>query len=237
MPAPPTTRVRTRQGRRSGPTAPDVSPDLTLRCRDNGLIVVQLAGILPSKAPARLLQKAIEKFALVELALLQRKKPLAQTRALDLIQFLIDNRPNLINASSNATAVKLGNVIDALLCLVGLPPTGVSFDANTGVGIVPANNTQPVIIRTPQGNAGIKVPIGGAPGQGRDRRPGRGGGRHGEEPGHRQPVEYAARQVGVTIDLNDSQDVQWQQGGVTVAICITEDCLRTVRPAADRSRD
>ena len=123
---------------------PDQQADLVLRCRDNGLIVVQLAAILSAKAPARLYQEAVVRFALVEVALLLKKKPLAQARALDLIDFLIDNRANLINPNTQAAdGHRLANVIDAILCIVGLQPTGIVLGPNTGIGVVPANNPDP----------------------------------------------------------------------------------------------
>ncbi len=210
----------------AGPTlepGPGAESDITLRCRQNGLIVVQLAGILSPRPPQRLLQKAIQKFALVELALLTRKKTLAQTRALDLIDFLADNRANLVNPESPTTLARLGNVTDAILCVVGLPPTGVTLDQNTGIGVVPANNPDPVIITTPQGDAGIKVPIGGAPAQDVNGVPITGvvvtvkGGV--------DPLDTPLDQYGQVIDLTASQDVEWQAGGVTVAICVTEDLV------------
>src|SRR4051812_43870249 len=82
---------------KTSPTEPspsDQAPSATLnlRCRDDGLISVQLARILPAGAPDRLLAKGLAKFALVEAALLLHKQQLAQTRALDLIDFLIQNR-------------------------------------------------------------------------------------------------------------------------------------------------
>jgi hypothetical protein len=201
--------------------APDTEASLRLRCRDNGLIVVQLARILSAKPPARLYQQAIQQFALIEFALLTRKKALAQTRALALIDFLADNRANLINPASPETSTRLGNVIDAILCIVGLPPTGVELESNTGVGVVPANNPAPVIITTPEGEAGLRVPTGGAPSEDVDGNP---------IPGVvvtvslvddtlRTPLD----KYGQTIDLTASQEVLWQAGGVAVAICVTAD--------------
>ncbi len=213
-----------------GPSEPSLEQsegpqaDLQLRCRQDGLIILQLAAILPTNPPKRLFQQAVQQFAMVELALLTRKKPLAQQRALVLIDFLADNRANLIKPETPATLTRLGNVIDAILCVVGLPPTGVSLDSNTGVGVVPANNPTPVIITTPQGDAGIKVPTGGAPSTDVSGRPITGivvtvtttnvG-----------PLDTPLDQYGRTIDLNASEEVIWQAGGVTVAICVTEDLL------------
>ncbi len=206
-----------------GPTtvqpAPDVDASLRLRCRDDGLIVVQLARILSAQPPARLYQKAIQQFALVEFALLTRKKALAQARALELIDFLVDNRANLINPTSALTATRLGNVIDAILCIVGLPPTGVDLQSNTGVGVVPANNPEPVIITTPQGEAGIRVPTGGAPSKDVNGNPISGVVVTISLVNDTLPTPLD--KYGQTIDLTANQEVLWQAGGVAVAICVT----------------
>ena len=208
-----------------GPSAqavPDQQADLVLRCRDNGLIVVQLAAILSAKAPARLYQEAVARFALVESALLFRKKALAQRRALDLIDWLIDNRANLINPTTQTTRTRLANVIDAILCIVGLPPTGTPLGANTGIGVVPANNPTPVIITTPNGTAGLLVPQNVAPDKDIFGNP---------IPGvvvtvtpvGTTPLITPLDQYGQTVDLTASQEVEWRAGGVTVAICVTAD--------------
>lgn len=212
----------------AGPTlepGPDAESSFVLRCRDNGPIVLQLAAILSPKPPRRLLQKAIEKFALVQVALLTRRKTLAQTRALDLIDFLADNRANLINPESPTTLTRLGNVTDAILCVVGLPPIGTTLDPNTGIGVVPANNPAPVIITTPQGDAGIKVPTGGAPDEDVNGNPILAIVVTVKALGTNSPLNTPLDQYGQTIDLTASQDVEWQAGGVTVAICVTEDLL------------
>ena len=203
--------------------APDDGAHLRLRCRNNGLIVVQLAGILPSNPPARLLQNAILQFGLVELALLQRKKPLAQTRALALIDFLIDNRANLLNPNSQATATKLGNVIDAILCVVGLQPSGIVLGPNTGIGVVPANNTQPVVITTPQGTAGILAPIGTGPAVNQQGQAIPGVVVTVTGLGNTRPLNTPLDQYGQTVELTASEEVLWQGGGVAVAVCVTAD--------------
>jgi len=201
--------------------APTPAPAINLgQCRQNGLIVVQLTTILPAGRPLRLLGKGLEKFALVEAARLTGRKALAQSRALDLIDFLTRNRANLINPTSALTATRLGNVIDAILCLVGLPPTGVPLNNSTGVGVVPANNPQPVIITTPQGTAGLKVPAGAAPAT--------------DVNGNSIPgvvvtvtglgnvaLNTPLDQYGNTVDLTASQEVLWQGGGVIVALCVS----------------
>lgn len=203
--------------------APDDGAHLRLRCRNNGLIVVQLAGILPSNPPARLLQNAILQFGLVELALLQKKKPLAQTRALALIDFLIDNRANLLNPNSQATATKLGNVIDAILCVVGLQPSGIVLGPNTGIGVVPANNTQPVVITTPQGTAGILAPIGTGPALNQQGQAIPGVVVTVTGLGNTRPLNTPLDQYGQTVELTASEEVLWQGGGVAVAVCVTAD--------------
>jgi hypothetical protein len=198
------------------PTTPDQA-DLGRGCRDNGLIVVQLARVLSPAAPARLLQKATAKWLLVEAALLQRKRLLAQARALDLIDFIFDNRASLIG-----TPTQLDNVVDAILCVVGLDATGGPIGPNTGVGVVPANNPSPVVITTPDGTAGLLVPTGIAP----DRDVNgnviagvvvtvTGGGT--------TPLNTPLDQYGQTVDLTASQEVIWRAGGVVVAICVTAD--------------
>ena len=201
---------------------PDQQADLVLRCRDNGLIVVQLAAILSAKAPARLYQEAVVRFALVEAALLFKKKPLAQARALDLIDFLTDNRANLINPNTQATRTRLANVIDAILCIVGLQPTGIVLGPNTGIGVVPANNPTPVIITTPNGTTGLLVPQNVSPDKDvfGNTIPGvvvtvTSGGT--------TPLNTPLDQYGQTVDLTASQEVEWRAGGVTVAICVTAD--------------
>jgi hypothetical protein len=192
---------------------PTVEPAFTGACRQNGLIAVQLAGILPAGAPLRLLANGLARLALVEAALVTRKTALAQTRALDLIDFITKNRNNLINAGSSATLTKLANVTDAILCLVGLPPTGVTDPVHTGIGVVPANNVAPIIITTPQGDAGLRVPIGGTPTTVVV-----------TVTAHlTTPLNTPLDQYGQTVDLTASQDVLWQNGGVTVALCVTAD--------------
>ncbi len=213
------------QGDALGPSleaTPEQAADLTLRCRNNGLIVVQLAAILSSKPPARLYQQAVVKFAQVEVALLFRKKPRAQAEALDLIDFLLDNRANMINPESQLTRTRLGNVIDAILCIVGLPATVGTLGPNTGIGVVPANNPTTVIITTPQGTSGLLVPPNISPDRNvnGDPIPGvvvtvTGGGT--------TPLNTLLDQYGQTVDLTASEEVEWRAGGVTVAICVTAD--------------
>ena len=201
---------------------PDQSADLVLRCRDNGLIVVQLAAILSAQPPRRLYQEAVIRFALVEVALLTKKKPLAQTRALDLIDFLLDNRANLINPTTQLTLTRLGNVIDAILCIVGLPPALGNLGPNTGVGVVPANNANTVIITTPQGTSGVLVPPNISPDKNLS---------GATIPGVivtvtgslTTPLTTPLDQYGQTVDLTASQEIEWRAGGVTVAICVTAD--------------
>ena len=195
-------------------------PDLTLRCRNHGLIVVQLGRILSPRPPARLFQKAVQQFAMVEVALLTRKKPLAQARALALIGFLADNRDNLINANTPTTLTRLGNVTDAILCIVGLQPTGVVLGPNTGIGVVPANNPEPVIIRTPQGDAGLRVPEGGAPSEDVNGNPIPGVVVTVTGLGTNDTLATMLDKYGQTVDLTASQEVLWLEGGVTVAICV-----------------
>lgn len=210
----------------TGPSAepsPTLDPALALQCRQDGLIVVQLAKILPPRPPLQLLSKGLAKYALVQVAVLTKKTALAQTRALDLIDFITQNRSNLINPNSSATLTNLANVIDAILCLVGLPPTGVTDPTHTGIGVVPVNNQQPVIITTPQGDAGLLAPTGSAPATvvvtvtntvtG----------------GLNTPLD----QYGQTVDLTASQDVTWGNGGVTVALCVSADISQ---PLFDRLR-
>lgn len=205
----------------AGPSQPEENPSasLNLRCRDNGLISIQLARILPAGAPDRLLAKGLAKFALVEVALLLRKQQLAQTRALDLIAFLVQNRSKLINATSALTATRLGNVIDAILCLVGLSPTGVPLTPNTVVAVVPADNPEPVIIRSLVGDVGANVPAHGTPTTDVNGKPIAGvvltltsnvG-----------PLNTPLDKYGQAIDLTASEEVLWLQGGVTVALCVT----------------
>lgn len=200
--------------------APDNQGDIVLRCRNNGLIVVQLAAILPATPPARLYQQAVVKFALVEFALLTKKKPLAQARALDLIDFLIDNRGNLIPRTNPTTAVRLSNVIDAILCIVGLQPAGADLGPNTGIGVVPANNPEEVIIRTPLGTAGLLVPPNFAPD--RDVNDNLIPGVVVTVTGNlTTPLTTPLDQYGQTVELTASQEVVWREGGVTVALCVT----------------
>jgi hypothetical protein len=205
---------------------PDQGAELRLRCRDNGLIILQLAAILSPKPPERLLQKAITQFSLIELSLLLRKKSQAQARAIGLIEFLIDNRHKLINPTSPTTQVRLGNVIDAILCVVGLDPTGVTLDQNTGIGIVPANNPDPVVITTPQGNAGVLVPENRAPNRDEQGNPIAAIVVTVTALGNSSPLNTRLDQYGQTIELTASQDVLWREGGVAVAICVSaEDTL------------
>lgn len=213
---------------RSGPleppteAVPDQQADIGLRCRDNGLIVLQLAAILSSRPPARLYQQAVVRFAAVEVALLTRQRALAQTRALALIQFLVDNRNNLINANTPATLTRLTNVVDAILCIVGLDPSGVPLGSNTGIGVVPANNQTPVIITTPQGTAGLLVPVGAAPSTDVNGNPIPGvvvtvtG-------GLTTPLNTPLDKYGQTVNLTASQEVEWLAGGVVVALCVNMD--------------
>ncbi len=204
----------------SAPSSPKLQPSLSLgQCRQNGLIVVQLAAILPAGPPLRLLTKALEKFGSVEAALFLGKKSLAQTRALDLINFIFTNRNNLIGGNSQATLTKLGNVTDAILCEVGLPPTGVTITPTTGIGVV-TPTTAPVIVATPQGDAGINIPPGGLPATDVNGAP---------VPGLVVTVTKISDvalntpldKYGQAIELTASQEVLWQQGGVTVAVCVT----------------
>jgi len=202
----------------SAGSGPSLDPALALRCRQDGLIVVQLAKILPPRPPLQLLAKGLAKYALVEVAVLTKKPDLAKARALDLIDFITRNRDNLINANSPTTLTNVANVTDAILCLVGLPPTGVTDPLHTGIGVVPGNSTSPVIITTPQGDAGLLAPAGSTPttvvvtvtnavSGGLD-----------------TPLD----QYGQTIELTASQDVTWGNGGVTVALCVAADVDQTV---------
>jgi hypothetical protein len=193
--------------------APTIEPALAQQCRQDGLIVLQLTQILPPGPPLRLLPQALAKYALVQTALLTRKPDLAKTRALDLIDFITQNRNNLINASSPATLTKLANVIDAILCVVGLPPTGVTDPQHSGIGVVPGNNPNPVIITTPQGDAGLLAPIGSTPTTVVVTVT------NGVSGGLNTPLD----QYGQTIELTASQDVTWGNGGVTVALCVSAD--------------
>ncbi len=99
----------------------------------------------------------------------------------------------------------------------GLPPTGVTDPTHTGIGVVPANNQQPVIITTPQGDAGLLVPQGGAPAT--------------------VVVTVTNAVIGglnsrststaQTIELTASQDVTLGNGGVTVALCVSAEIGQT----------
>lgn len=203
--------------------APDTQSSLRLRCRDNGLIVLQLAAILSPRPPARLYQQAVVKFGLMEAARLTRRKALAQARALDLIDFLADNRANLINPNTQLTLTRLTNVIDAILCIVDLDPSGVVLGPTTGIGVVPANNPTPVLITTPQGTSGIRVPIGGAPSQDVNGNTIPGVVVTVTELGTSSPLNTPLDKYGQTVDLTASEEVLWEAGGVTVAICVTAD--------------
>jgi hypothetical protein len=88
--------------------------------------------------------------------------------------------------------------------------------------VVPANNPDPVIITTPQGTAGLLVPENFAPDEDVDGNP---------IPGVvvtvtgnlTTPLNTPLDQYGQTVDLTASQEVEWREGGVTVAICVTVD--------------